>query len=55
MGKNQQTDLEALKGLLRELKAEAKALGLPNAFVTNISEMRKTITAVENHRKKNVK
>lgn len=50
--KNLPTDLEALKELLRELKAETKALGLPNALVSNISEMRKTITAVDNARKK---
>jgi hypothetical protein len=50
--KNPPTDLEALKELLRELKAETKALGLPNALVSNISEMRKTITAVDNARKK---
>lgn len=52
MTKRQPTDLAALIELLKDLKAETKSLGLPNSMVQNIEEMRKTITAVQNKRKK---
>lgn len=52
MTKRNKTDIEALIELLKDLKAEAKALGLPLSMVNNVSELRKTITAVQNKRKK---
>jgi len=52
MTKKKVTDLTALIESLKDLKAEARALGLPNSLITNISEMRKTISAVEKERKK---
>lgn len=52
MTKRNKTDIPALIELLKDLKHEVKALGLPNSMASNITEMRKTITAVQNKRKK---
>lgn len=53
MTKRNKTDIPALIELLKDLKAEAKSLGLPLSMLQNVSELRKTITAVQNKRKKN--
>ena len=52
MTKRNKTDIPALIELLKDLKAEAKTLGLPLSMIANVSELRKTITAVQNKRKK---
>ena len=52
MTKRKATDLTLLIELLKDLKAEVRTLGLPNSLSSNVSEMRKTISAVEKERKK---
>lgn len=52
MTKRNKTDIPALIELLKDLKHEAKSLGLPLSMIANVSELRKTITAVQNKRKK---